>query len=42
VIFKYLTRNDKLSNLGRDGRVEKASIRAGIWLTLGAIAADLG
>jgi hypothetical protein len=42
VIFKYLTGNDKLSNLGRDDGAEKALIRVGIWLTPGAIAADLG
>jgi hypothetical protein len=42
VIFKYLTRNDKLSNLGRDDGIEKTPIHGGIWLTLGAIAADLG
>jgi hypothetical protein len=42
VIFKYLTRNDKLSNLARDNAAETTAIRAGIWLTLGAIAADLG
>jgi hypothetical protein len=41
-MFKCLTRNDKLSNLGRDEGAEKTAIRAGIWLTLGAIAADLG
>jgi hypothetical protein len=41
-MFKYLTRNDKLSNLGRDDGAEKAPIRVGVWLTLGAIAADLG
>jgi hypothetical protein len=42
VIFKYLTGNDKLSNLGRDDEAEKLPIRVGIWSTLGAIAADLG
>jgi hypothetical protein len=42
VIFKYLTGNDKLSNCWRDDRAEKAPICVGIWLTPGAIAADLG
>jgi hypothetical protein len=42
VISNYLTGNDKLSNYWRDGGIEKALIRGGIWLTLGAIAADLG
>jgi hypothetical protein len=42
VIIKYLTVKDKLSNFGRDEPVEKAPIRVGIWLTAGAIAADLG
>jgi hypothetical protein len=42
VIFKYLTGNDKLSNFGRDEGAEKTPVRAGIWLTPGANAADLG
>jgi hypothetical protein len=42
VIFKYLIGNDKLSNCWRDDRAETALICVGIWLTAGAIAADLG
>jgi hypothetical protein len=42
VIFKYLTGNDKLANDWRDGRAETPPICVGIWLTAGAIAADLG
>jgi hypothetical protein len=42
VIFKYLTGNDKLSNFGRHEGAEKTPVRAGIWLTPGANAADLG
>ena len=42
VISKYLTGNDKLSNYWRDEHSEKAPICVGIWLTAGAIAADLG
>jgi hypothetical protein len=41
-MFKYLTGNDKLSNYWRDDEAETAPIRVGIWLTPGAIAADLG